>query len=49
MLSIASIGLSEIAILVGVTGLACGLPLVSALVVTAILLRQKDIYPLEQE
>lgn len=49
MLPIASIGLSELAILAGVTGLACGLPLVSALVVTAILLRQKETCPVEQE
>jgi hypothetical protein len=49
MFPLASVGPSELAVLAGVTALACGLPLVSALVVTAILLRQKDAFPLERE
>jgi hypothetical protein len=49
MFPLASIGPTELATLAGVITLACGLPLVSALVVTAILLRQKDAFPVERE
>ena len=49
MLSIASIGLSEIAILAGVTALACGLPLLGAIIVAVVVLRQEETYPVEQE
>jgi hypothetical protein len=49
MLPLASIGPSELAILAGVTGLACGLPLVGAIIVAIFVLRQEEAYPVEQE
>ena len=41
VLPIASIGLTELAILAGVTGLACGLPLIGALAFVWIMLNQR--------
>jgi hypothetical protein len=47
--SIFSIGLTEIATLIGVTSLTCSLPAIGALIVAIIVLRHKEAYPAEQE
>ncbi len=49
MLSIASIGLTEIAILTGVIAVACGLPLIGAALFLAFMLKQAEDQPVEQE
>jgi hypothetical protein len=46
---IPSMGLSELAILAGVTAMVFGVPLVGALVAIVVLLHRGGSYPVEQE
>ena len=49
MSAIPSIGLAELVTLIGVTGLACSVPLIGALVLVVVALRQKGAHPARQE
>jgi hypothetical protein len=49
MFSFSSIGLSELAILSGVTGMVCGALLVGSVVIAVLLLRRRAVYPAEEE
>ena len=49
MFSIPSIGPSELAILSGVIGMACGALLIGSVVIAALLLRRRAAYPAEKK
>ena len=49
MSSISSIGLSELVILSGVIGMACGALLVGSVVIAALVFRRRTAYPVEEE
>ena len=49
MFSITSIGLAELLILIGVTGMVCGALLVGSVVIAVLLLRRRTAYPAEEE
>jgi Ni/Fe-hydrogenase subunit HybB-like protein len=49
MSSISSIGLSELVILSGVIGMACGALLVGSIVIAALVFRRRTAYPVEEE
>ena len=49
MFPVLSVGPSELAILGAVTALACGLPLIGAIVVAVFVLRHEGVYLAEQE
>jgi hypothetical protein len=48
MFSISSIGLSELVILSGVTGMVCGALLVGSVVIAVLTLRRRTTYPPEE-
>jgi hypothetical protein len=49
MSTIPSIGLAELVILTGVTGLSCSVPLIGALLLTAVVLCRRVAHLTEQE
>ena len=49
MFSIPSIGPSELAILSGVIGMACGALLIGTVVIAALLLRRRAAHPVEEK
>ena len=49
MFSITSIGLAELLILIGVTGMVCGALLVGSVVIAVLLLRRRTAYPAQEE
>ena len=49
MFPIPSIGLSELVILSGVIGMACGALLIGSVVIAVLVLRQRAAHPVEEE